>query len=89
MSSSGGTIQLTTDGHTKAEVASLLASYATTSAMTAAIATSASASYLDAVSFTNTAIANNALQNSGAGTVDLLYNEALRGLSFSGPLGHA
>ena len=29
------------------------------------------------------------LTNSGAGSVALLYNGALRGLSFSGPLGHA
>ena len=35
----------------------MLASYATTSAVTAAIATSASASYLDAVAFTNTQVA--------------------------------
>ena len=53
MSSSGGRILLTTDGHTKAEVASLLSSYATTAAMTAAISTQASASYLDAVTYTN------------------------------------
>ena len=29
------------------------------------------------------------LTNTGAGSVDLLYNGMLRGLSFSGPLGHA
>jgi hypothetical protein len=31
----------------------------------------------------------NTMDNWGAGSVDLLYNGALRGLSFSGPLGHA
>ena len=43
LSTSGGRMLLTTDGHTQAEIASLLSSYATTSSVTADIATSASA----------------------------------------------
>ena len=64
---------LTTDGHTQAEIATLLSSYATTSSVTADIATSASASYLDAVTYTN---------NQVSGKQDSLQFLAATGTSF-------
>ena len=85
----GATLRLSCDGHTKARIATLLSSYATTSSVTADTATSASASYLDAVTYTNTAISNNAITNHTGTGVDLLYNGALRNLSFSGAIAYA